>query len=269
MLESCADYMDLISEHFYKKAKESVIEHARQIPDAVHGKVAAHRDYRKRLEPLKGKDIRIAIDEWNYWYGTHLFGELGTRYFLRDALGIAAGLHEMIRNSDIVFMANYAQTVNVIGAIKTTKTAAAFETTGLVLNLYRNHFGQFPVTVTGDTDALDVVAALTADRKALTVGIVNPTQHECEVTLDLKGAQPAGGRFVQVRAFALAGTGRLWLIASFENDPMAYNEPGKDPNVQITEKTIDRVLSELEAPPFSVSLYMLDLHNLQEKREAK
>ena len=255
MLESCADYMDLISEHFYKRAKESVIEHARQIPDAVRGKVAAHRDYRKRLEPLKGKDIRIAIDEWNYWYGTHLFGELGTRYFLRDALGIAAGLHEMIRNSDIIFMANYAQTVNVIGAIKTTKTAAAFETTGLVLNLYRNHFGQVPVTVTGDTDALDVVAALTADRKALTVGIVNPTQHECEVTLDLKGAQPAGGR--------------LWLIASFENDPMAYNEPGKDPNVRITEKTIDRVLSELEAPPFSVSLYMLDLHNPQEKREAK
>ncbi|MBA7674027.1 hypothetical protein ES703_82234 [subsurface metagenome] len=247
MLKSCADYMDLISEHFYKRAKESVIEHARQIPDAVRGKVAAHRDYRKRLEPLKGKDIRIAIDEWNYWYGTHLFGELGTRYFLRDALGIAAGLHEMIRNSDIIFMANYAQTVNVIGAIKTTKTAAAFETTGLVLNLYRNHFGQLPVTVTGDTHPLDVVAALTADRKALTVGIVNPTQHECEVTLDL------------VQGFALTGTGRLWLIAHFESDPMAYNEPGKDPNVQITEKTIDRVLSELEAPPFSVSLYMLDL----------
>ena len=177
----------------------------------------------------------------------------------------------MIRNSDIVFMANYAQTVNVIGAIKTTKTAAAFETTGLVLNLYRNHFGQLPVTVTGDTDALDVVAALTADRKALTVGIVNPTQHECEVTLDLEGAQPAGGRFDPVQPdevgfdpvqadglVALAGTGRLWLIASFENDPMAYNEPGKDPNVRITEKMIDRVLSELEAPPFSVSLYMLD-----------
>ena len=84
-------------------------------------------------------------------------------------------------------------------------------------------------------------------RKALTVGIVNPTQHECEVTLDL------------VQGFALTGTGRLWLIAHFESDPMAYNEPGKDPNVQITEKTIDRVLSELEAPPFSVSLYMLDL----------
>ena len=244
MLESCADYMDLISEHFYKRAKESVIEHARQIPDAVRGKVAAHRDYRKRLEPLKGKDIRIAIDEWNYWYGTHLFGELGTRYFLRDALGIAAGLHEMIRNSDIIFMANYAQTVNVIGAIKTTKTHAAFETTGLVLNLYRNHFGRLPVTVTGDIHPLDVVAALTADRKALTVGIVNPTQHKYEVALDIEGAQP--------------GEGRLWLIASFENDPMAYNEPGKDPNVRITEKTIYRVLSELEAPPFSVSLYLLD-----------
>ena len=32
------------------------------------------------------------MTEWNYWYGPHPFGELGTRYFLKDALGIAAGL---------------------------------------------------------------------------------------------------------------------------------------------------------------------------------
>jgi len=153
----------------------------------------------------------------------------------------------MMRNSDIIFMANYAQTVNVIGAIKTTKTDAAFETTGLVLNLYRNHFGRLPVTVTGDIHPLDVVAALTADRKALTVGIVNPTQRRYELAPDFEGVE-------------LTDTGRLWLIAHFENDPMAYNEPGKEPNVRITEKTIDRVLSELEAPPFSVSLYMLDFH---------
>jgi alpha-N-arabinofuranosidase len=106
MLRNCADYMDLISEHFYKGEKESVMEHVRQAPDAVRGIVTPHRDYRKRFESLKGKDIRIAIDEWNYWYGDHVYGELGTRYFMKDALGVAAGLHEMISNSDIVFMAN-------------------------------------------------------------------------------------------------------------------------------------------------------------------
>ena len=54
-------------------------------------------------------------------------------------------LHEMFRNSDLFFMANYAQTVNVIGAIKTTKTAAEMEPTGLVLALYRKRFGATPV----------------------------------------------------------------------------------------------------------------------------
>ena len=243
MLKNCAEYMDLISEHFYQKAKESVPEHVRQIPDAVRGKVTAHRDYRKRLDSLKGKDIRIAIDEWNYWYGTHLFGELGTRYFLRDALGIAAGLHEMIRNSDIVFMANYAQTVNVIGAIKTTKTAAAFETTGLVLNLYRNHFGSLPVAVTGDAEPLDVVVAWTEERKALTVAIVNPTENEHELTLNLKGGQ-------------LTGSGQLWLIA--HSDPLAYNEPGKEPRVVIEERPVTGISNKLNVPPLSISLYKLD-----------
>jgi len=242
MLKNCADYMDLISEHFYKGAKKTVMEHAHQAPDAVRGIVTAHRDYRKRLDSLKGKDIRIAIDEWNYWYGEHIFGELGTRYFQRDALGVAAGLHEMIRNSDIVFMANYAQTVNVIGAIKTTKTDAALETTGLVLKLYRNRFGQIPVAVTGEAYPLDVVAAWTENKKALTIGIVNPTDKLCELPVELNGAR-------------LKGTGKLYLIA--HNDPMAYNEPGKPPNVIIEEKTVTGISDKLTVPPYSVSLYEL------------
>ncbi len=244
MMKNCAEHMDLISEHFYRGAKKSVIEHVRQAPDAVRGIVTAHRDYRKKFESLKGKDIRIAIDEWNYWYGKHIFGELGTRYFLRDALGIAAGLHEMIRNSDIVFMANYAQTVNVIGCIKTSKTAAAFETTGLVLKLYREHFGTIPVTITGDAYPLDVSAAWTSDRKSLTIGIVNPTEDELELPMELKGAK-------------LTGKARLWQIA--HTDPMAYNEPGKEPNVTIKEKTGSKISRKLSVPPLSVNLYELPI----------
>ncbi len=182
------------------------------------------------------------MTEWNYWYGPYLFGELGTRYFHKDALGIAKGLHEYFRHSDIIFLANYAQTVNVIGCIKTTKTDAAFETTGLALKLYRNHFGTVPVTVTGGAYPLDVAAAWTSDRKALTVAIVNPTEQEYELPVDLEGAR-------------LSGRGRLWLIAN--ENPKAYNEPGKEPRVKIVEKTIDNISSKLEAPALSISLYLL------------
>jgi len=244
MMKNCAEHMDLISEHFYRGAKESVVEHVRQAPNAVRGIVTAHRDYRKKFESLKGKDIRIAIDEWNYWYGKHIFGELGTRYFLKDALGIAAGLHEMIRSSDIVFMANYAQTVNVIGCIKTSKTAAAFETTGLALKLYRHHFGTIPVAITGDAYPLDVVAAWTKDRKVLTVAVVNPTEHKYELAMDVKGAQ------------LTTGGGSLWQIAG--SDPMEYNEPGKPPKVTIGQEIFcDGVLDVVSVPPLSISLYEL------------
>ena len=91
-MQHCADHMDLISEHFYCRERPGLASHVRQMPDAVRQKAEAHRDYRRRFDSLKGKDIDIALDEWNYWYGPHVFGELGTRYFLKDALGVAAGI---------------------------------------------------------------------------------------------------------------------------------------------------------------------------------
>jgi alpha-N-arabinofuranosidase len=184
------------------------------------------------------------MDEWNFWYGNYIYGELGVQYHHKDALGVAIGLHEYFRNSDLYFMANYAQTVNVIGCIKTSRTAASFETTGLVLKLYRHNYGTLPVAVTGDIAPVDVAAALTQDRKALTVGVVNPMAQGCEITMNLKGAQ-------------LAGNGTLGLIV--HSDPMAYNEPGKEPNVVIKEKLITDVSNILNVPPLSVSLYRLDL----------
>jgi len=244
MLGSCADYMDLISEHFYRGEQESVIEHVWQTVDAIRSKVEAHYSYREKIELLKGKNIRISLDEWNYWHRPYVseYGELGCRYTLKDALGIATGLHEMIRSSDMIFMANYAQTVNVIGCIKTTKTEAAFATTGLTLKLYRNHFGSVPVTVSGNVKPLDVVAAWTEDRKAVTVAVVNPTVHTYEIALDVKDAQLTGG-------------GQRRQISG--PDAMAYNEPGKEPKVVIEEKSFSGTLDKLSVPPLSICLYKL------------
>ena len=243
MMQHCADHMDLVSEHFYCHGQGSLAAHVRQIPDRVRGKADAHREYRRRFDSLKGKDIDIALDEWNYWYGPHVFGELGTRYFLKDALGIAAGLNEYARQSDIMFMANYAQTVNVIGCIKTSKTDAAMAATGLPLRLYRRRFGTLPVTVTADPP-LDVAAALSADRKMLTVAIVNPTMRKLELPLSIAGVK-------------LAGTGTQWQIAG--DDPMAFNEPGKPPKVIVEESSLADVSDKLTVAACSVTLVALEL----------
>jgi len=241
MLRNCADHMDLISEHFYCPERPGLRGHVRQIPNAVRDKAEAHRNYRRQLPSLKGKDIRIALDEWNYWYAPHVFGELGTRYFLKDALGIAAGLNEMARHSEMFFMANYAQTVNVIGCIKTTKTAAAMETTGLALALYRKHFGVLPVA-TECSPLVDAMAAWTADRKALTVAVVNPSTEPSRIGLEVKGA-------------VLTGSGTRWQIAG--RDPMAHNDPGKPPRVAIEQSAVEGISDSLSVAPLSVTLFAL------------
>jgi alpha-L-arabinofuranosidase len=242
MLAGNAERMSLISEHFYVREAPDLAGHVAQVPRHIKRIADAHRRYRETIPALAGKHIRIALDEWNYWYGPHLYGELGTRYFLKDALGIAAGIHEYSRQADVIFMANYAQTVNVIGAIKTTKTAAAFDTTGLVLKLYRAHFGQVPVTITGAPGPLDVAAAWRDDKTALTLAIVNPTAEPQALALQLKGA-------------SFAATATLRRIAG--TDPKAYNEPGKPPAVKIEETSGVPVGEKITLPPLSISIYEL------------
>ena len=243
MLKHAADHMDLISEHFYVQEKPDLVAHVAQMTNQVRGKAEIHRRYRRELDSLQGKDIRIAQDEWNYWYGPHVYGELGTRYFLKDALGVAAALQEYARHSDLFFMANYAQTVNVIGAIKTTKIAAAFDTTGLALKLYRQRFGTVPVK-TEASKPLDALAAWSEDGKILTLGVVNPTLKPMEASLAVDGAK-------------LAGRGRLWRIAG--EDPMAYNEPGKPPAVEIEESEIQGNMNAVRLAPCSISVYAFDV----------
>ena len=244
MLAANADRLSLISEHFYVQEGAGLMGHVAQVPREIRRIADAHRRYREKVPALGGKNIRIALDEWNYWYGPHLYGELGTRYFLKDALGIAAGIHEYARQADIIFMANYAQTVNVIGAIKTTKTAAAFDTTGLVLKLYRAEFGTIPVTVTGAPEPLDVAAAWREDGKTLTLSIVNPTREAQTIALRVTGA-------------AFAPDARLWRMMG--TDEKAFNEPGKPPAVSFVETKGEHVPASgaLAVPPMSISLYEL------------
>ena len=238
LLKDCANHMDSIAEHFYCQERPDLLAHIRQIPDNIRAKADFHRKARAEMQNLGQHDIRIAMTEWNYWYGPHLFGELGTRYFLKDALGIAAGVHEYARQSDLIHSAFYAQTVNVIGAIKVSRRNAAFETTGLVLKLYRHHFGQIPVA-TRTEGKIDAQAAWSNDRKTLTLGVVNASLEAQRIPLSLSGTR-------------LGGVGKRWDIAG--TDPKAFNDPDQPPHVKIREATVPPG-DTLEVGPCSVTLF--------------
>jgi alpha-L-arabinofuranosidase len=241
MLAEASNHMDLISEHFYVQHKPGLLSHVSQMPAEIRRIAEAHRRYRENIPSLKAKTVPVALDEWNYWYGPHVYGEIGTQYFLEDALGVAAAFNEYARQTDIYFMANYAQTVNVIGAIKTSKTAAVLDSTGVILALYRKHFGTIPVAVGGAPEPLDVMACWKDEtRTVLTLSIVNPTKR----TMTLK---------LGAGAIALPKTARLFLVGGL--DPRACNVPGQPPQVTVHETADAPFGRKILVPPISVSLY--------------
>jgi len=251
MLEQCADHMDLISEHFYEgrvpwtqTGRVELSEHVGQIKKAIRAKAQGHRKLQASLTNLQGRLIPIAMDEWNYWHREYEFGELGCTYELADGLGIAAGLHEFFRQSDLIQMAHYAQTVNVIGAIKTSRTAAEMETTGLVLQMYRAHYGQIPLSVAQDFGACDVAAALTTDGKTLTIGVMNPSDKEVVI-------QPA---FAGKRLSAVA---TRWHVTGPSGT--AHNRPGQPRAVDLHRAEGFRVNAGLPIPPLSAAVFRVAL----------
>jgi alpha-N-arabinofuranosidase len=246
VLANCSDKMDYISEHFYKQDYHGggLMTHVKQIPDAIKEKAVAHREYRKTIPELKGKDVRICMDEWNYWYGPHIYGELGTRYFFRDAMGIAAGLNEYSKNSDIIYMANYAQTVNVIGCIKTNTTNSVFDATGQVLKLYRHKFGYIPVEITGEMRPLDIGATLTTDGDTLTISVVNPTWEPVDFPLSVSGSDASS----EIETWAVTAP-----------DDMSTNEPGREPAVIIVGPGVSKFNNKLTVSPASITIFRIPL----------
>jgi len=245
MLTNCGDNINLLSLHTYvHEVVGDPLAHSVQLRDSIHEILTAFRGYQSTLPAVKKNNIKVAFDEWNFWYGDYVYGELGVTYRLKDALGVAMGLHEFYRNSDIIGLACFAQTVNVLGAIKTTRTQASLEGSGEVLALYRHQFGTVPIEVAQPAKDLDVSAAWTEDKKAITVSIVNATGVPRTVAVDL------GKTAVQDAV-------KQWEITGV--NPQVHNEPGMDPQIIKAVEKKGTFGGKLESPAYSAELYRLEV----------
>ncbi|MCF7972649.1 MAG: hypothetical protein K9N55_02425, partial [Phycisphaerae bacterium] len=115
---------------------------------------------------------------------------------------------------------------------------------GLPLMLYRKEFGTIPLEVTHDKAPLDISAALTADKKTLTVGVVNPTAEAVTLSLNLKGV-------------TVSGAARTWVIAG--DDPDAYNVPGEPRRVTVANAGATNLRGTVTVKPLSITLYKAPL----------
>jgi len=178
-------------------------------------------------------------------------------------LACSQAMHEMFNHSNMFIMSSYTGASSLLAIDKTDATVRPI---GLMFEMYRRHFGTIPVEVSGnspqhevkgtvwvdkpkvtsgsDTYPLDAAAALTADRKTLTVAIVNPTESEQQIDVAIQGV-------------TVQDKGRLWRIAGA--DLTADNQPGKPLVVDIVESPLARVPGRLTVPKLSMSIYELPL----------
>jgi alpha-L-arabinofuranosidase len=279
LLANCMDHMDAVAEHWYchdgkrfdltvskdnpfplgsttiqptqygfVPVTEPLIDWARRPANRVRLKADAWAEYTRRFPAMGGKKMFLSIDEWGYG-----------RPRLKVALSLAMAMHEMFRHTEFIKMSAFTFGPSCLDY---NPTDAAYNTTGLMFKFYREHFGTLPVTVTGNspqpepkwpvggdqpsvnagspTYPLDLVAALTADRKRLTLSVVNCTESSHPLDLNIHGIQ-------------VGGKSRLWQLTG--PDPDAAEVLGQGPKIEVVELPLAEVPKTLSVAPLSLSIY--------------
>jgi alpha-N-arabinofuranosidase len=151
-----------------------------------------------------------------------------------------------------------------VSTLDFNQTAATLNTNGLLFKLYGEHLGtgSIPVALTGNspqpaptqhivgdlprssagspTYPLDMVAALSADHRFLTLAVVNATDSEQKFDLSVSSAR-------------LSGNGTMWQMTGKNLE--AANHVGRTPQVEVKETAIGEVPKTLSVAPISVDIY--------------
>jgi alpha-L-arabinofuranosidase len=283
LLEKCIDTIDFVSEHtyaypelIYDSDKQSFVDvkdplqfRARRLANRIGEAFDAWDKYCQMIPGLKDRDIKFIFDEWGNRNRTMKGNEGGPgaarNTGMLTPLSYALCLHEMFRHSDKVGASCATGGLRVL--TDSTGEGVGMSSDGLVMKLIQTNFGKaLPVAVDGDspqplmtgttfvdrgvkptgspTYPLDVLAAWTPDRKKLLVSVVNPTEEGQSLALKIGGVK-------------LRGQGKLSRIAP--SSVTATNEAGKEPEVKIVETALSSVPDTVQVPPFSVSLYELEV----------
>ena len=240
--------MDAPIEAGYVNVDETVLEWVRHPANRVHKKAEEWQEYVKRYPAMLDKHIFLSIDEYGYGGGS-----------LKSDLAYGMVLNEMFRHTDFMKMAAYTMAVSTLDV---NSTGAVYNSRGVLYKLYRDHFGTLPVAVSGTspqpapkyppygdqpetssgspTYPLDMVAALTEDRKYLTIAVVNGTETAQQLSLNLIGIR-------------VAGPSTLWQLTGATLD--AENHVGQPALVSVKEIAIGDAPQSISVAPISVSIY--------------
>mgnify|MGYP002542449600 CR=1 FL=1 len=110
--------------------------------------------------------------------------------------------------------------------------------------------GAVPVKVDGELRPLDVAAAIRSSDQALTLSVINPGWEEVTFELDI-----LGGQFeYQEKTCRLNGVATIYTLTG--PDDMAYNTPGQESVVKVSEKSLKNT-RQVKVGPFSANVIVL------------
>lgn len=138
--------------------------------------------------PSRQQPVKIALDEWGIWEssGEGAYG-LEMKYNWNHALGVATFLNIFHRNADVIGMATWAQTVNVLAPIMTNASGSFCQTVFYPMELYRRLCGNKSIRAeVSDNPALDVAASMDEKTGKITVAIVSKDLKEAQ-DIKIKG----------------------------------------------------------------------------------
>lgn len=244
------------TDHAYVKVDQTPLEWARYAANVVHRKTEEWQGYQQRFPMMLKKKIFLSIDEYAYFGGG-----FGRGVNLKLALTYGMIFNEMLRHTDFLTMSAHTMGVSTLDY---TPTAATLNTTGLLFKLYGDHMGagMVPIEVSGNspqpppkypvggdqpktnsgspTYPLDMVAALSPDRRYLTLAVVNATESVRPLSLKVTGVH-------------LAGKSTLWRLTGKNLD--AANRAGQEPQVKVRKISMEGVPATFSVAPISVDIY--------------
>ena len=243
----------------YDKVEQTTLEFARYPANIVRSKAEEWVGYQRRFPAILSKRTFLSVDEYAYFGGS-----FGRSPDLKQALAYGMLFNEMLRHTDFLTMAAHTMGTSSLDFNRTTST---LNTLGLAFQMYSSTFpDSIPVVVTGNspqpapkyppapdqpetssgspTYPLDLFAALSTDRKSLLVSIVNATESEQKLGLEVAGAR-------------LAGSSTLWQMTG--DSLSAANRLGQATQVRVKQIAIDEAPHSVTVAPFSLNIYRFPL----------
>lgn len=200
------------------------------------------------------RNIRIAYDEWNVWYPEAKPPEHTQITSLKDAIFTALVLNVFEKYSEMVAIANFAQTVNVLPLILTKDDGSILLSPQyFVFKLYVQHGSKLIYSIV-DGEAyfsrkfgkwlnfIDVSASISEDRNKIYIHLVNRNPVE------------AYSCRINVRGFIPKIVKHSYITSENPDDKNTWKDPDK---IFIVERKPKKWRGEITIPSKSVNLLTL------------